>query len=89
MADLGRHNERAWFESHRSDYEKLYGEPAKVFVTAIAPRLERLAPGLGPRRMRPSLFRAMQPARHGLRIGTREVRRCLKASPTWTRSRCI
>ena len=44
--DLGRHNERSWFESRRSDYEKLYVEPARGFVSAIGPKLAKLAPGV-------------------------------------------
>jgi len=44
--DLAAHNEKAWFEAHRADYERLYAEPAKAFVEAIAPEFARLAPGV-------------------------------------------
>jgi uncharacterized protein (TIGR02453 family) len=46
FAELGAHNEKAWFEAHRADYERLYAEPAKAFVQAIGPRLAKLAPGV-------------------------------------------
>jgi len=46
LAELGRHNERSWFEAHRSDYEKLYAEPAKAFVSAVGPGLAKLAPSV-------------------------------------------
>ena len=39
FAQLEKNNNRDWFESHREDYEELYVEPAKAFVSAIAPGL--------------------------------------------------
>jgi uncharacterized protein (TIGR02453 family) len=46
FVELGAHNEKAWFEAHRADYERLYAEPAKAFVAAIGPGLAKLAPGV-------------------------------------------
>jgi uncharacterized protein (TIGR02453 family) len=46
LADLRANNERAWFDAHRSRYEQEFVAPAKAFVTAAAPLLERLAPGI-------------------------------------------
>jgi uncharacterized protein (TIGR02453 family) len=44
LRDLGAHNERAWFDAHRDEYQAAYVEPAKAFVAAVAPELARIAP---------------------------------------------
>jgi uncharacterized protein (TIGR02453 family) len=44
LRDLGAHNDRAWFDAHRDDYQAAYVEPAKAFVVAVAPALARIAP---------------------------------------------
>ncbi len=46
LRDLGRHNEKAWFDAHRREYEQYYLEPAKAFVEAVGPKLQKLAPNL-------------------------------------------
>ncbi len=46
LAALAKHNEKAWFDAHRDDYEALYVEPAKALVVALAPGLAKLAPGV-------------------------------------------
>ena len=46
LRDLGRHNEKVWFDAHRSEYEQFYLEPAKAFVEAVGPKLEKLAPNI-------------------------------------------
>ena len=46
LRDLGKNNNKTWFEAHRSDYESLYVEPARRFVTAIAPGLAQLSKSL-------------------------------------------
>jgi uncharacterized protein (TIGR02453 family) len=46
LAALRAHNNRDWFDAHRRDYERDVLAPAKEFVRAAAPRLERLAPGI-------------------------------------------
>ena len=43
---LTKNNDKAWFDAHRADYEAGYVEPAKDFVTAIGPRLQKLMPGI-------------------------------------------
>jgi uncharacterized protein (TIGR02453 family) len=43
FAQLEKNNTREWFESHRQDYEELYVEPARAFVTAIAPGLRKIS----------------------------------------------
>jgi uncharacterized protein (TIGR02453 family) len=46
LADLREHNSREWFDANRARYERDLVVPAKAFVTAVAPLLERLAPGI-------------------------------------------
>lgn len=46
LRDLGAHNDRAWFEAHRADYEGLVLGPARELVVALGGRLARLAPGV-------------------------------------------
>jgi uncharacterized protein (TIGR02453 family) len=67
FAELGAHNEKAWFEAHRADYERLYAEPAKAFVQAIAPRLRKLAPGV---QAVPKIGGAIQRIHRDTRFGT-------------------
>jgi uncharacterized protein (TIGR02453 family) len=45
LASLAAHNEKAWFDAHRDDYERLYHGPAKAFTAAILPKLAKLGPG--------------------------------------------
>ena len=46
LTDLRAHNEKAWFDANRARYDSDYLEPAKAFVEAIAPDLDRLVPGI-------------------------------------------
>ncbi len=46
LGGLSRHNEKAWFDAHRDDYEAQYLAPARDFVDALAPRLEKIDPAL-------------------------------------------
>ena len=58
LRELGRNNEKAWFDAHRADYEAHYLEPAKAFVEAAGPRVERFAPHISwEPRVNGSLFR--------------------------------
>lgn len=41
---LAKHNERAWFEAHRSEYELEVLSPIREFVDEIDDRLARVAP---------------------------------------------
>jgi len=43
---LERHNDKTWFEDHRSDYEQHVLAPARAFVAAMGAKLQRIAPGL-------------------------------------------
>ena len=43
---LGRNNDKAWFDSHRREYEAYYLAPAKAFVEAVGPKLEKLSPNI-------------------------------------------
>lgn len=42
LASLEANNEKAWFDAHRDEYERLYLEPAKAFTAAILPKLAKL-----------------------------------------------
>ncbi|MCZ6861289.1 MAG: DUF2461 domain-containing protein [Alphaproteobacteria bacterium] len=46
LEGLSANNNKAWFEHHRDDYEALFKEPARQFVTAISGQLGKLAPDL-------------------------------------------
>jgi uncharacterized protein (TIGR02453 family) len=46
LADLGRHNDRAWFEANRDRYQAGYVVPATAFVEAVGPGLQELVPGI-------------------------------------------
>ncbi len=46
LRDLGEHNDRAWFEAHRADYEGLLLLPARELVIALGERLAAIAPGV-------------------------------------------
>jgi len=56
LRDLGRHNEKAWFEAHREVYEEEVREPMRSLVEALDARLRAIAPEItgDPRR---SMFR--------------------------------
>ena len=46
LRDLADHNEKAWFDAHRDDYERWWLAPAREFVEAIGPALAKLAPDI-------------------------------------------
>jgi uncharacterized protein (TIGR02453 family) len=41
LAGLAEHNERAWFEQHRAEYEEGLLEPARELVVAVGEELDR------------------------------------------------
>ena len=43
---LGENNDKAWFDAHRADYESAYLAPARSFVAALGPRLQRISPAV-------------------------------------------
>ncbi len=45
LRQLQRNNNRAWFEEHRDEYERVVLDPARAFVVAMGMRLARIAPG--------------------------------------------
>jgi uncharacterized protein (TIGR02453 family) len=46
LTDLRAHNDKAWFDANRARYESGYVEPAKAFVEAIGPALDKLVPDI-------------------------------------------
>jgi uncharacterized protein (TIGR02453 family) len=43
LRGIRKNNNKAWFESHRSEYDAGYIEPAKAFVAALGPRLRKIS----------------------------------------------
>lgn len=43
LKDLGRNNNRDWFQAHRADYEQDLLEPALAFIEAIGPMLAKFS----------------------------------------------
>lgn len=46
LRELGRHNEKAWFDAHRAEYDEHYIAPAKAFVAALGDKLATIAPAI-------------------------------------------
>ena len=44
LRGLKRHNERAWFEAHRAEYEAVVQQPMRQLIEELDVRLARLAP---------------------------------------------
>jgi len=42
-----RNNDQEWFEAHRSEYDEHYVAPARAFVEAFGPGLQKLRPRIG------------------------------------------
>lgn len=58
LRGITRRNDKAWFEAHRDDYQAFYVDPARGFVEALGPRLQRLSPTVRyEARVNGSLFR--------------------------------
>ncbi|MDQ6920615.1 MAG: DUF2461 domain-containing protein [Candidatus Dormibacteraeota bacterium] len=66
LRDLRENNEKSWFEAHRGEYERLYVEPARTFVTAAGELLAGLAPAIRAEpRILGSIFRINRDTRFG------------------------
>jgi len=64
LRGLREHNEKAWFDAHRTDYQVGYVEPAIAFIEALGPRLRGFAPELNyEARVNGSLFRIQRDTR--------------------------
>ena len=65
LEDLTLNNERDWFKANQARYEAEVREPARAFVRALAPRLDRVAPQLvaDDRKMGGSLMRIFRDTR--------------------------
>jgi len=46
LRGIAAHNEKAWFDAHRADYEAYCLAPARAFVEALGPKLKKVAPGV-------------------------------------------
>jgi uncharacterized protein (TIGR02453 family) len=65
LEDLTINNERTWFKANQARYEAEAREPARAFVRAMSPRLERVTPHLvaDDRKMGGSLMRIFRDTR--------------------------
>ena len=65
LRGLKRHNERAWFEKRKADYERDVKEPALEMIRAFQPALKKISPHLlaDPRPVGGSLFRIYRDTR--------------------------
>ena len=62
--ELAAHNNKSWFETHRSDYEDYVLEPSRDFVVAVGERLRQLAPNvMADPRVNKSIFRIYRDTR--------------------------
>lgn len=58
LRGLGKHNDKSWFDAHRAEYDAHYMEPAKAFVEAVGPMVEKFAPNVSwEPRVNGSIFR--------------------------------
>jgi uncharacterized protein (TIGR02453 family) len=63
-AELAAHNDKSWFDAHRSDYDTYVLEPARNFVIALGERLRELAPNvMADPRINKSIFRIYRDTR--------------------------
>lgn len=46
LKGISAHNDKAWFDAHRADYDAFYVGAGREFVSAIGPRLADLSPGV-------------------------------------------
>jgi uncharacterized protein (TIGR02453 family) len=46
LRELDRNNDRAWFEKNKQRYEDDVREPAREFIRAMTPQIERISPHL-------------------------------------------
>lgn len=66
LSDLGRNNNRDWFEKHKKDYEANLVIPGKNFVTAMGAKLKKVSPGIvAEPAVNQSLFRLNRDTRFG------------------------
>jgi uncharacterized protein (TIGR02453 family) len=64
FAQLARHNSSAWFNKHRSDYERFVLNPAREFVVAMGCRLRQEFPAIvADPRVNGSIFRIFRDVR--------------------------
>jgi uncharacterized protein (TIGR02453 family) len=46
LGGIRKHNDKAWFDAHRADYEQAFLAPAQAFVEALGPRLRKIDPAV-------------------------------------------
>lgn len=65
LEQLAEHNDKAWFEAHKGEYEDCVRTPALAYIAAMAPRLADFAPEFcaDARKMGGSLMRVYRDTR--------------------------
>jgi uncharacterized protein (TIGR02453 family) len=43
LGGIAAHNDKAWFDAHRADYDAGYVDPARSFVAALGPELRKIS----------------------------------------------
>ena len=67
LKQLGKNNNRGWFNEHKQRYEDSVRNPALAFIDAIAPELKKLSPHFRaiPKKVGGSLMRVYRDTRFG------------------------
>src|SRR4051812_1532209 len=65
LRDLERHNDKAWFQDHRSVYEEEVLQPGMAFIEAIGPVLAKFSPRV---RAEPKVGRSMMRINRDIRF---------------------
>lgn len=64
LRGIAEHNEKAWFDDHRAEYDAGYVEPARAFVAALGPELRKISKGVSfEPKVNGSLFRIQRDVR--------------------------
>ncbi len=64
LREITAHNDKAWFDAHRADYDEGYVAASRLFVEAIGPRLQAISKGIEyEARINGSIFRIQRDVR--------------------------
>ncbi len=64
LLDLAKNNKKAWFDSHKDDFNRFVVDPARAFTEALGERLTAIAPGIiAEPRVNDSIFRIYRDTR--------------------------
>ena len=64
LGGIAEHNDKAWFDEHRADYDAGYVDPARSFVAALGPELRKISKSVSYEpKVNGSLFRIQRDVR--------------------------